>query len=199
MSRFLLRLIAVVALVSAAGRRREQLPPRPSAPTSCLIYTMTSRTRRIGCYPGSFAWARRRRSTRRCRNRGSSFTAATAARGACRPGRRDDRPSRRIESMRMQGSILPPYDQAVPLLARVFSKRLPDGPKIGKWHTGVDAGWGRDWDYQIVWNVKLPKNAGAATRQILAINGEEARRRLFDRQLHEMGLRLYPRRAPGPA
>ncbi|MEQ8847466.1 MAG: sulfatase-like hydrolase/transferase [Botrimarina sp.] len=24
--------------------------------------------------------------------------------------------------------------------------------QIGKWHTGADAGWGRDWDLQAVWN-----------------------------------------------
>ena len=34
--------------------------------------------------------------------------------------------------------------------------------QIGKWHTGEDAGWGRDWDYQMVWNrPKHPENAGA--------------------------------------
>ena len=47
--------------------------------------------------------------------------------------------------------------------------------QIGKWHTGTDAGFGRDWDYQIVWNrPKHPENAGAYyERQLLAFNGEE--------------------------
>lgn len=32
--------------------------------------------------------------------------------------------------------------------------------QIGKWHTGVDSGYGRDWDHQIVWNrPKYPENA----------------------------------------
>ena len=43
------------------------------------------------------------------------------------------------------------------------------------WHTGVDAGTGRDWDWQIVWNRPLhPENAGNYyDRQILSFNGEE--------------------------
>ena len=47
--------------------------------------------------------------------------------------------------------------------------------QIGKWHTGTDAGFGRDWDYQIVWNrPKHPDNAGAYyEKQILAFNGVE--------------------------
>ena len=48
--------------------------------------------------------------------------------------------------------------------------------QIGKWHTGTDAGWGRDWDFQIVWNrPKHPENASHyyGPEQIIDFNGEE--------------------------
>ena len=46
---------------------------------------------------------------------------------------------------------------------------------IGKWHTGIDAGTGRYWDWQIVWNRPLhPVNAGPYyDRQLLSFSGEE--------------------------
>jgi arylsulfatase A-like enzyme len=34
----------------------------------------------------------------------------------------------------------------------VFRKNGYFTAQIGKWHTGVDTGFGRDWDFQIVWN-----------------------------------------------
>jgi arylsulfatase A-like enzyme len=47
--------------------------------------------------------------------------------------------------------------------------------QIGKWHTGTDSGWGRDWDHQIVWNRPLhPDNAGAYyEQQIMSVDGVE--------------------------
>lgn len=45
--------------------------------------------------------------------------------------------------------------------------------QIGKWHTGVDTGYGRDWDHQIVWNRPgQPDNAGNYFYdQIVTFNG----------------------------
>jgi arylsulfatase A-like enzyme len=45
--------------------------------------------------------------------------------------------------------------------------------QIGKWHTGTDAGFGRDWDFQIVWNRPAhPENAGHYyDDQLLTIDG----------------------------
>ena len=45
--------------------------------------------------------------------------------------------------------------------------------QIGKWHTGTDTGFGRDWDYQIVWNRPgHPENAGNYyANQTLTFNG----------------------------
>lgn len=45
--------------------------------------------------------------------------------------------------------------------------------QIGKWHTGTDTGFGRDWDFQIVWNRPAhPENAGSYYNdQLLTFNG----------------------------
>ncbi len=49
--------------------------------------------------------------------------------------------------------------------------------QIGKWHVGTDTGFGRDWDYQIVWNrPKYPDNAGSYYYdQLLTFHGGEPR------------------------
>jgi arylsulfatase A-like enzyme len=54
------------------------------------------------------------------------------------------------------------YDpEQCPFWPRVFREQGYATAQIGKWHTGVDSGWGRDWDYQRVWNrPKYPENAG---------------------------------------
>jgi arylsulfatase A-like enzyme len=59
-----------------------------------------------------------------------------------------------VESMRMAG----PYPRSVydpeqcPFWPKVFRENGYFTAQIGKWHTGVDTGHGRDWDFQIVWN-----------------------------------------------
>jgi arylsulfatase A-like enzyme len=82
-----------------------------------------------------------------------------------------------IESMRMEGKYpASEYDpQQCPFWPAVFRSKGYHTAHIGKWHTGTDAGYGRDWDYQIVWNrPKHPENAGNYYYdQILAFNGVE--------------------------
>jgi arylsulfatase A-like enzyme len=48
---------------------------------------------------------------------------------------------------------------------------------IGKWHIGVEAGWGTAWDYQKIWNrCKYPENAHAYYEaQLIETNGGEAK------------------------
>jgi arylsulfatase A-like enzyme len=49
--------------------------------------------------------------------------------------------------------------------------------QIGKWHTGTNSGWGRDWDRQVVWNRPLhTDNAGAYYQtQVVEDDGVERR------------------------
>ena len=62
-----------------------------------------------------------------------------------------------------------------PFIPAQFRKRGYHTAQVGKWHTGTDAGFGRDWDHQVVWNrPKHPANAGAFYKgQILSFDGEE--------------------------
>ena len=68
-----------------------------------------------------------------------------------------------IETMRMEGTY--PGSTYDPTQCRFWSsefrKQGYHTAQIGKWHTGTDSGFGRDWDVQIVWNrPKYPENAG---------------------------------------
>ena len=51
--------------------------------------------------------------------------------------------------------------------------------QIGKWHTGTDTGFGRDWDFQMVWNrPRHTKNAGSYYgSQLIEKNGGPAEKR----------------------
>jgi arylsulfatase A-like enzyme len=59
-----------------------------------------------------------------------------------------------VESMRMEGQYPgSEYDpEKCPFWPAVFRKNGYVTAQIGKWHTGTDTGYGRDWDFQIVWN-----------------------------------------------
>jgi arylsulfatase A-like enzyme len=82
-----------------------------------------------------------------------------------------------IQSMRMEGEYPgSTYDpEKCPFWPKVFRSNGYQTAQIGKWHTGTDTGFGRDWDFQIVWNrPKNPKNAGVYYGdQIIEDNGKE--------------------------
>ena len=84
-----------------------------------------------------------------------------------------------VESMRMEGTY--PGSVYDPKQCRFWPSVLRDNgyhtAQIGKWHTGVDTGNGRDWDHQIVWNRPAhPDNAGHYFYdQIVTFNGEDRR------------------------
>ena len=84
-----------------------------------------------------------------------------------------------VRSMTMQGTYPgSKYDpQQCPFVPAVFRQQGYQTAQIGKWHTGTDTGYGRDWDYQIVWNRPAhPENAGHYYEdQILTFNGQERR------------------------
>jgi len=82
-----------------------------------------------------------------------------------------------VQSMRMEGTYpASTYDpRRCPFITAEFRKQGYQTAQIGKWHTGTDAGWGRDWDYQVVWNrPAYPANAGNYYQdQLLVVNGVE--------------------------
>lgn len=177
MSRFALSLV-VLCLLSLITQKLEaaDAPKRP--PNILLIYTDDQSYKTVRCYPESFPWVRTPNIDALAAS-GIRFTGAYL--GAwCMPSRATmltGRLPHGVESMRMEGAYPgATYDPKLcPFWPRVFRERGYQTAQIGKWHTGNEAGFGRDWDYQIVWNrPKHPDNAGNYyDQQLLAFNGEE--------------------------
>ncbi len=163
--------VALVALIAGTVRAADR-------PNILLIFGDDQSYKTIGCYPESWPWVKTPNIDALAAS-GVRFTGAYFG-SWCMPSRATmltGRLPHGIESMRMEGEYPgSTYDpQQCPFWPAVFRKNGYHTAQIGKWHTGVDAGYGRDWDYQIVWNrPKHPKNAGAYyEKQVLAINGEE--------------------------
>ncbi len=147
-------------------------------PNILFIYADDHSPKTISCYEGAYAMAR---------TPNIDALAATGVRfqGAylgswCMPSRASlltGLQPHRIESMRMEGAY--PGSVYDPRQCRfwpaVFRQHGYQTAQIGKWHTGVDTGWNRDWDHQIVWNrPKNPENAGSYYGpQVTEFNGQE--------------------------
>ena len=80
-----------------------------------------------------------------------------------------------VKSMRMEGEYPgSSYDhEKCPFWPAVFRKNGYQTAQVGKWHTGTDNGFGRDWDFQKVWNrPAFPGNAGNYFKeQLIQTNG----------------------------
>lgn len=133
-------------------------------PNILFIYTDDQSYRTVGCYPEAYDWVRTPNIDALARS-GVRFTHAYIGTW-CMPSRATLLTGHHpygVESMRMKGeypgSVYDP--QQCPFWPRVFRRHGYVTAQIGKWHTGVDAGFGRDWDYQAVWNrPRYPSNAG---------------------------------------
>jgi arylsulfatase A-like enzyme len=150
----------------------------PARPNILLVYADDQSTRTVGCYPEAWPWVKTPHIDALAKS-GVRFRGAYL--GAwCMPSRASlltGRHPHGIRSMRMEGPYPgSSYDPAqCPFWPALFRKNGYHTAQIGKWHTGTDTGFGRDWDYQVVWNrPKHPDNAGAYyERQRLAVNGVE--------------------------
>jgi arylsulfatase A-like enzyme len=147
-------------------------------PNVLLIYADDQSYKTVGCYPESWPWVKTPNIDSLAKT-GVRFHGAYLG-GWCMPSRASILTGRHphgIQSMRMEGEYpASTYDpKQCPFWPATFRAGGYHTAQIGKWHTGTDAGFGRDWDYQIVWNrPKHPDNAGAYyERQRLAFNGEE--------------------------
>ena len=155
-----------------------QSAPAPKPPNILFIFADDQSTKTLGCYPESPRWVRTP-NIDRLAAAGVRFERSYLG-SWCMPSRATlltGRLPHAVESMRMEGEYPgSTYDPAkTPFWPAVFRRHGYHTAQIGKWHTGTDAGFGRDWDYQVVWNrPKLVRNAGAYyAGQIVAINGEE--------------------------
>ena len=168
--------LVVGAVLSWLSGKAYAADGRP--PNILFILTDDQPYKTVGCYPEAPDWVHTPNIDR---------LAATGVRFAraylgswCMPSRASlltGRLQHGIESMRMAGPYPgSTYDPAAcPFIPAEFRRQGYHTAHIGKWHTGTDAGFGRDWDHQVVWNrPKHPDNAGAYyAGQILAFDGVE--------------------------
>ncbi|HEX5103477.1 MAG TPA: sulfatase-like hydrolase/transferase, partial [Pirellulaceae bacterium] len=145
-------------------------------PNILFIYTDDQSYKTVRCYPDSYPWARTPNIDALAKA-GVRFERAYLG-SWCMPSRATLLTGlypHAIQSMRMEGEYPgSTYDPAqCPFWPANFRKQGYQTAQIGKWHTGVDAGARRDWDFQIVWNrPKHPDNAGNYYYdQILSTNG----------------------------
>jgi arylsulfatase A-like enzyme len=132
-------------------------------PNILFIFTDDQSTRTVSSYEGAYDWVNTP-NIDRLANEGVRFTQANigswcmASRASILTGLQQHK----VESLRMTGPN--PMNVYDPELCQFWPKSFRDQgyytAHIGKWHTGVDSGYGRDWDHQIVWNrPKYPENS----------------------------------------
>jgi arylsulfatase A-like enzyme len=170
-----MRLLLLAAAFASGGVSPLLAAVRPNI---LFIFADDQSTKTVSCYPEAWPWVQTPNidalAQSGVRFRGGYFG------GWCMPSRAaflTGKHPHGIESLRMAGEYPgSTYDpELCPFWPATFRKHGYHTAQIGKWHTGTDAGFGRDWDYQAVWNrPKHPDNAGAYyTRQRIAINGVE--------------------------
>ncbi len=141
--------------IAALASQQMQGAATPERPNILFIYTDDHSYRTISAYQEAYPWAKTPNIDKLAKE-GVRF--AAAYNGAwCMPSRATmltGHLQSGVESMR---ALLPypngTYDpQKCPFWPKVFREKGYVTAQIGKWHTGTDTGFGRDWDYQLVWN-----------------------------------------------
>jgi arylsulfatase A-like enzyme len=168
-------LILVVAMVGHCDAKAAE-GPQSTRPNILFIFADDQSYKTLGCYGSSPEWVKTP-NIDRLAARGVRFDRSYL--GAwCMPSRASlltGRLQHGVMSMTMQGEYPgSKYDPAqCPFIPAQFRAQGYQTAQIGKWHTGSDTGYGRDWDYQIVWNRPgHPENAGNYySDQLLTFNG----------------------------
>ncbi|NLX94732.1 MAG: sulfatase-like hydrolase/transferase [Rhodopirellula sp.] len=169
------RWLMPVLVVALGSRLSAAENPRPNL---LFIYADDQSYKTLSCYPESPNWVKTP-NIDRLAEQGIRFDRCYL--GAwCMPSRAGvltGRLQHAIRSMTMEGTYPGSrYDPAqCPFWPAEARRQGYQTAQIGKWHTGTDTGYGRDWDFQIVWNRPAhPENAGNYYKeQILTFNGEE--------------------------
>jgi arylsulfatase A-like enzyme len=148
------------AFLTSTASASEQQENRPNI---LLIYTDDQSHRTVGSYPEAYDWVETP-NIDQLADQGIQFANffpgawCMASRATLLTGKH----SFGVSSMRMEG-IYPgsQYDPDIlPFWPKTFREEGYFMAHIGKWHTGTDTGYGRDWDHQIVWNrPRYPENA----------------------------------------
>ncbi|MFN7683392.1 MAG: sulfatase-like hydrolase/transferase [Planctomyces sp.] len=165
--------VLAMAIVRVAPVQAEEPARRPNI---LFIFADDQSWKTIGCYNSGPDWVR------------TPHIDALASAGVrfersylgawCMPSRASlltGRLQHAVRSMTMLGNY--PGSKYDPEQCRFFPAQLRQSgyhtAQIGKWHTGSDTGFGRDWDQQVVWNRPgRPENAGNYYHdQVLEFNG----------------------------
>jgi len=171
-------LLAALCLSSVFSAQAEE--EQNSRPNILFIYADDQSHRTIGCYPEAYDWVKTPNIDRLAEN-GVRFSHAYIGTW-CMPSRATMLTGLQqygIKTMRMEGeypgSVYDP-DQCK-FWPSTFRANGYDTAQVGKWHTGVDSGANRDWDFQAVWNrPKYVNNSGAYYYdQLIEFNGSEPR------------------------
>jgi len=177
MRRCLLASLAVLLVSCSLAVAEDSADKRPNI---LFIYTDDHSHRTVSCYPEAYPWVKTPNIDRLAKN-GIRFESAYIGTW-CMPSRATLLTGHHpygVQSMRMVGEYPgSTYDpKQCPFWPRIFRKHGYFTAQIGKWHTGTDTGYGRDWDHQIVWNrPRFPKNAGKYYRdQLIEFNGKKAK------------------------
>ncbi|MDZ4852999.1 MAG: sulfatase-like hydrolase/transferase [Pirellulaceae bacterium] len=133
-------------------------------PNILFIYADDQSYKTLSCYDGAPDWVKTP-NIDRLASKGVRFE-RTYMGAWCMPSRASlltGRLQHGVMSMTMEGEYPgSKYDpKQCPFVPAQFRANGYQTAQIGKWHTGTDTGFGRDWDYQIVWNRPgKPDNAG---------------------------------------
>ena len=159
--------------------------PAPKAvgkdrPNILFIYTDDQSYRTVSCYPEAYKFVNTPNIDALAK-RGVRFTHAYIGTW-CLPSRAALLTGHHpygVKSLKMEGKYPgSTYDpKQAPFWPSVFRKNGYQTAQIGKWHTGTDTGFGRDWDYQVVWNrPRHPDNSGNYFYdQLIETNGGKAK------------------------
>ena len=151
-----------------------------SQPNILFIYADDQPYKTVSCYPETPRWVKTP-NIDRLATQGIRFERCYL--GAwCMPSRASlltGRFQHAIQSMTMTGAYpASTYDPTrCPFWPAELRRHGYQTAQIGKWHTGGDSGFGRDWDFQMVWNRPAhPENSGHYyTDQIITVNDKERR------------------------
>ena len=144
-----LRRLAVLLLITVAAAIAADRP------NILFIYSDDHSYRTVGAYPQSYPWVKTP-TIDKLAAEGVRFEYAYIGTW-CMPSRATLLTGHHqfgVESMRMVGAYPgSDYDpEQCPFWPKIFRDNGYFTAHIGKWHTGTDTGFGRDWDFQIVWN-----------------------------------------------
>ncbi len=168
--------ISLVSAFGVVGFSRTAVAKQDDCPNILFIYTDDQSHRTVGCYPEAYPWVKTPNIDALAK---AGVRFANPYIGTwCMPSRASmltGLQPYRFESLRMQGDYPgSTYDPVkLPFWPRAFRDGGYTTAQIGKWHTGIDSGANRDWDYQVVWNrPKNRDNAGSYyDNQLLETNG----------------------------